>query len=187
MSPDDPRHGTTAGYHAGCRDLCCRRAIARYEKAGRLARLEGGRAVPAIGSQRRLQALMALGWSSNAIAIHAGLRHRNHVWRVVNGQKGKPTTWIQRETADWVTRVYDELSMRVPTGRYVVRTKAHAEERGWAPPLAWDNIDDPAEKPSGHRVCARCQSTSVARGLCINHYNRARERGDFERGARAAS
>lgn len=141
MTPDDPRHGTTRGYHAGCHDLCCRRAMARYEKAGRLARLRGGRAVPAQGAQRRLQALMAIGWSSNAIAERAGLAHRNHVWRIVNGQKGKPTVWIRKDTDEWVRRIYDELSMVVPEGRYVARTKAHAAKKGWAPPLAWNDID----------------------------------------------
>lgn len=147
MSPNDERHGTTRGYHAGCRDLCCRRAIARYEKEGRLARLNGGRAVPALGAQRRLQALMALGWSSNAIAVAANRRHRNHVWRVVNGQNGKPTRWLQRETDEWVRQVYTELSTTTPTGRYVARTRAHAERMGWPPPSAWLDPDDPDEQP----------------------------------------
>jgi hypothetical protein len=151
MAPDDPRHGTTRGYHAGCKEPCCRRAMARYEKAGRLARLNGGLAVPAIGAQRRLQALMRLGWSSHRIAAEAGLSHRNHVWRIVNGQNGKPTKWLQRSTHEWVCRVYDKLSMRVPEGAYAERTRRHAERQGWAPPLAWDegSIDDPAATPCG--------------------------------------
>lgn len=123
--------------------------MARYEKAGRLARLRGGKAVPALGAQRRLQALLALGWSSHSIAVAAGVAHRNHVWRIVHGQKGKPTKWIQRETFEWVCRVYDELSMKLPDGRYAPRTRAYAERNGWAPPLAWDDIDDPDETPAG--------------------------------------
>lgn len=149
MTPQDPRHGTTAGFHAGCRDLCCRRALARDEKARRLDKLRGGRAVPAIGAQRRLRALMALGWSSNAIATHAGLPDRNHVLRVLNGQKGKPTTWVERKTHEWVCRVYDDLSMTVPTTPYAARTRAYATARGWSPPLAWDHIDDATEQPKG--------------------------------------
>lgn len=147
MSPDDPRHGTTRGYHAGCHEPCCRRAMARYEKAGRLARLNGGLAVPALGSQRRLQALMRLGWSSHAIAAAAGLKHRNHTLRILNGQKGKPTVWVQKSTDKWVREVYDKLSMQVPTGAHANRTRAHAERMGWPPPLAWDDIDNPNEKP----------------------------------------
>lgn len=148
MSPDDPRHGSTRGYHAGCHEECCRRAMARYEKAGRLARLNGGLAVPALGAQRRLQALMRLGWSSHAIAVEAGLPHRNHVWRIINGQKGRPTVWVQRSTDQWVREVYERLSMRLPTTHYVGRTRAHAERMGWPPPLAWDDIDDPDERPA---------------------------------------
>ena len=168
MRADDPRHGTTRGFHAGCREMCCRRAIARYEKAGRLARLNGGRAVPALGAQRRLQALMALGWSSHRIATIAGLPHRNHVWRILNGQQGKPTVWIQRSTHAWVCRVYDELSMTVPTGRYVARTKAYAERMGYLPPLAWDDIDDPHERPrkgSDHRHNGDVDEVVVSRVL----------------------
>lgn len=155
MTPDDPRHGTTRGYHAGCHEACCRRAMARYEKAGRLARLNGGRAVPALGAQRRLQALMRLGWSSHRIAAEAGLPHRNHVWRIIHGQKGRPTVWIQRSTHAWVCEVYERLSMTVPEGHYVTRTRDFAEQQGWAPPLAWDDIDDPAERPAGHRTQPR--------------------------------
>jgi hypothetical protein len=144
MDTLDPRHGTTAGYHAGCRQPCCRRAIAAYEKRGRLARLRGGRAVPAIGAQRRLQALMRLGWSSQRIAIEAGQAHRNHVLRILNGQKGKPTNWLQRDTDQWVRDVYDRLCMTVPDDGYAARTRAFAERQGWAPPLAWDDIDNDA-------------------------------------------
>lgn len=147
IGPDDPRHGTTKGFHAGCRELCCRRALARDEKARRLERLRGGRAVPAIGAKRRLQALMRLGWSSHRIAVEAGLPHRNHVWRIVHGQKGRPTVWIQKSTDKWVRDVYDRLSMTIPTGRYVNRTRMYAERQGWLPPLAWTNIDDPNERP----------------------------------------
>lgn len=142
MSPDDPRHGTTRGYHAGCHDLCCRRAMAKYEKSGRLARLNGGRAVPALGYQRRVQALMRLGWTSPDIARAAGWPHRNYVLRVINGQKGKPTTWLERKTADALAAAYDQLSMVTPEMTPTrARTKARATRLGYAPPLAWDDID----------------------------------------------
>lgn len=151
MSPNDPRHGTTAGYHAGCRDLCCRHAIARYEKGRRLTTLNGGRAVPALGSQRRIQALMCLGWTSTEIAAEAGYAHRNYVLRVLHGQKGKPASWLERKTADRITAAYETLAMRVPsTGPNRDRTRSHALRSGYAPPLAWDDIDtDPAPNLGG--------------------------------------
>jgi len=148
MNADDSRHGTTRGYHAGCRDICCRRAIARYEKAGRLARLQGGRAVPALGSQRRIQALMRLGWTSSDIADAAGWTHRNQVFRILKGQKGRPCVWLQRSTAEAVRDVYERLSMSLPEPTPTrARTRAKAQRMGWAPPLAWDDIDDPNERP----------------------------------------
>lgn len=150
MTPDDPRHGTTRGYHAGCHEACCRKAMARYEKAGRLARLNGGRAIPAIGAQRRIQALMRLGHTSEDIARAAGWSHRNQVLRILNGQRGRPTTWLERGTHQTICRVYDQLSMRLPEmDRYRRRASTLAERKGWAPPLAWDDIDDPAARPSG--------------------------------------
>ena len=147
MTPGDPRHGTTCGYHAGCHDICCRAAMARYEKQGRLARLSGGRAVPALGAKRRLQALMALGWSSTEIATAANLPDRNHVFRILNGQKGKPTTWLERSTYEWVCDVYERLCMTLPTSPYANRVKTQARARGCLPPLVWDDIDDPDEQP----------------------------------------
>lgn len=159
--PDDPRHGTTRGYHAGCHEACCRAAMARYEKASRLARLRGGRSVSALGAQRRLQALMRLGWSSNAIAVAADLPHRNHVWRIVNGQNGKPTTWLQLSTDRWVRDVYDRLSMEIPSGPYANRTRLFAERNGWPPPLAWVDIDDPNERPVIGRDSARYRAEDL--------------------------
>jgi len=149
LSPDDPRHGSTRGFHAGCRESCCRRAIARYEKEGRLARLNGGRAVPALGAQRRIQALMALGWTSENIRLAAGWNHRNSIQRILHGQKGRPCTWLTKATAETITKVYDQLSMRLPEmDRYHRRAASIARSKGYVPPLAWDDIDNPDEQPA---------------------------------------
>lgn len=162
MLPDDPRHGTTRGYHAGCREACCRAAIARYEKAGRLARLSGGRAVPALGAQRRIQALLCLGWTSTDIAHAAGWGNRNYVLRVLKGQKGKPTTWLEQKTHDTIARVYDDLSMRLPERTpQRARTQSIARRKGFVPPLAWDCIDDPGETPRGIAADADLEPTDI--------------------------
>lgn len=148
MTPDDPRHGTPRGHYAGCREACCRAARCRYEKAGRLDRLRGGRAIPALGYQRRIKALMALGWSYQALADAAGWAHRNHVRRVVEGQKGKPTRYLERATASTIGEVFERLCMTVPQGPYAKRTRMLAARKGYLPPLAWDDIDDPNERPA---------------------------------------
>ncbi|MCW2757010.1 MAG: hypothetical protein JWO46_756 [Nocardioidaceae bacterium] len=151
MTPDDPRHGTNAGYWAGCREACCRRANARYAKGIRYDRLHGGRSVPALGSQRRIQALAALGWSYTEIAAAAGMTHRNHIRRIVVGQKGRPCRYLSRKTAAAIAAAFDKLSMTIPDQRLSGRTRAWARRQGWAPPLAWDDdtIDDPTVRPAG--------------------------------------
>ena len=92
---------------------------------------------------------MRLGWTSQDIADAAGWNHRNAVLRILNGQKGKPCTWLERETNDRITAVYERLSMRIPTGPYRDRGRRQAERKGWPPPLAWDDIDNPNESPKG--------------------------------------
>jgi len=167
MNTDDPRHGTTAGYHAGCHEACCRAAMARYEKAGRLARLRGGRTVPVLGAQRRVQALMRLGWTSSDIAEAAGWSHRNYVLRILNGQKGKPAVYLERPTYDTLCATYERLCMTIPERLpHRARTATMAAQKGWPPPLAWDNIDDSAEKP---KVGYKPRETSTARAADLEH------------------
>jgi hypothetical protein len=194
VNPDDPRHGEERGYFThrrlgepACADCTNGHRIAQNRRTLRILEGKPSR-VPALGSQRRIQALHRLGWTMQAIAQEAS-RGREQLKGIMEQQH------VSRPVAQMVADVYGRLSMTLPApkdqwerGR-VTATRAKAERNGWAPPLAWDDIDDPNERPSGHRVCARedCQSPIVARGLCINHYNRARERGDYERGARAVS
>lgn len=148
MNADDPRHGTTRGYHAGCRDACCKWAIARDEKARRLDAQRGGRAIPAFGVQRRIQALMRLGWTAHEIAKSAGWTNRNDVLRILNGQKGKPPRYVLRQTAYTLCRVFEDMCMTPPPpNTYRQRNVNQAVAKGYAPTLAWDNIDDPNETP----------------------------------------
>lgn len=147
MLASDPRHGTTRGFHAGCRCEPCRAARARYEKQSRWIRHNGGRrSVPVIGAQRRIQALMALGWTSEDIRQAAGWRHRNYVLRILEGQKGKPCRWLERHTHDTICAVFDQLCMVLPPDSpYRRRSATIARNKGYLPPLAWDDIDnDPA-------------------------------------------
>lgn len=131
---------------------------ARYEKRRRFAAISGRPfSVPALGAQRRIQALMRLGWSTSEIATAAGYSHRNRVRQILNGQKGKPCRWIERKTFDTIARVYDELAMKLPPERdghersVRGKTRAHARRNQWPPPLAWDDVDDPDEQPHGLR------------------------------------
>jgi hypothetical protein len=142
VSPDDPRHGTTAGYSAGCRLGCCREARNYDERMRRKHRDVLGirRSVPAIGTQRRIQALMVLGWTSRDIAGRCGWATPQAVTELLTARR-----FLQRDTASAVAAAYDELSMLPGPSR---QNRRRCQRKGWAPPLAWDNIDDPDEVPT---------------------------------------
>jgi hypothetical protein len=102
-----------------------------------------GQAVDATGTIRRVQAMVALGWTFTVQAALAGraLGNYNAVMRAVQ---------VRRSTADGVKAVYAQLSMTVPEDTPSSRrARAHAAARNWFAPLAWDddNIDDPAATP----------------------------------------
>lgn len=145
MKADDPRHGEERGYFAhrkaGQRPCdACTIAHCAAAKRRAMRAMNGVPAqAPALGTQRRIQALAALGWRMADIANAAGYtRGHEAVTRLLR----VPT--VQRKTADRIATAYDQLSGK-PGPSNVVRT--NAQKRGWAPPLAWDDIDnDPAPK-----------------------------------------
>lgn len=151
MRPD-PRHGTVAGYNRiPCRERCCKDAMAQYKVKRELDLMAGkSRIVPAIGTQRRVQALSCLGWSNAEVARRAGM-HPEHLPRLVNHAET-----INRQTAARIAKVYDELSMKFPPSRTkqekqaITYARNVARRKGWLPPLAWDDdyIDDPTYRPS---------------------------------------
>jgi hypothetical protein len=155
VSPDDPRHGTRRGYYAHRRDnedACtdCKRAAAGAEARYQMNRANGLQArVPAIGTQRRLQALAAMGYTWRALDRHLNVGNMCEKW--VNEQRG----YVYATTANRVAAMYERLSMTFPpeTNQYermaASRARSLARRKGWPPPLAWDDIDDPAARPHG--------------------------------------
>lgn len=148
MSPDDPRHGTTAGHNAGCRCLPCRRAKLRYDKQRRADELSGKpRRVPAWRVARRLEALQALGWPLRRLGAETGIRF-NHL----NLIRDRETVTLATFRA--VDEAYERLCMSSPPmltpGQRsgITRTRKSAAARGFLPPLAWTNIDDVNESPT---------------------------------------
>ena len=104
------------------------------------ARTSPSKLVPATGTVRRLQALRAIGWSRETLIQRTGLGH-DTIRRALD----KTTTHVTHATYDAVRATYDRLSM---TPGPSARARMAANERGWAPPLAWDdNIDDPDAVP----------------------------------------
>lgn len=152
IAPQDPRHGRRAGYCAGCRCQPCTDAAARYERGRQLDLLTGRpRLVPAIGAQRRAQALAALGYSWQAIGDHVGMERTNLRRFVHRSDQAVMTARLARRFA----AAYDALSMTVPTApagrqaRAITEARTAAQTAGWPPPLAWEglDIDDPTTVP----------------------------------------
>lgn len=154
VKADDPRHGTYAGHNAHVEHripMCdqCRAAGTRYMKRRRMKLQNGERlTVPAHGSQRRIHALMALGWTMTDIAQECGWHDRSSVLQILNPRVG--SRGVRATTAAKLTAAYDALSMRLPTltpARSRVRNLAN--RRQYAPPLAWEgiDIDDPGAEP----------------------------------------
>lgn len=144
MLPETQRHGTTLGYRIdGCRCDRCRFAVARDMKVYELRRIaNGGKPlmVDPVGSLRRVRALMALGWPRRVIAVEAGYSPGG-LTGLLSGRRTRVTV----EFRDRISSTYDRLSMTLGPS---VRTRNIAAVKGWAPPLAWTNIDDPDERPA---------------------------------------
>ena len=145
MSPDDPRHGSHAGYaqhrHSGV-EPCqpCRDAAARYQRGREWDTLNGRpRTVPTTGFRRRIEALQSLGWSITHIANELGTTVQTIHTTAFKG------TCVRAWRHDQLAALYERLSMTHATDRLANRRRTIAARKGYAPPLAWDDIDtDPA-------------------------------------------
>lgn len=152
MSPDDARHGTARGYSAHQRagiPLCnpCRVARRRYIKeynyrAGRTkAGFTRSTYLPTLGARRRVEALRVLGWPVEAIAREAGWTGGEYTLKVaISGERMKATSFLR------IADAYERLSAKRGPSRF---SATRAKNLGFAPPLAWDDIDSPHEKPKG--------------------------------------
>jgi transcriptional regulator with XRE-family HTH domain len=109
-----------------------------------------GAKIDATGTRRRLQALVAAGWTQSRIAEQLGMT------------PGTLSTVIRSarttgKTARAVAGLYERMWNLVPPQGTalergaVKRARAIAARYSWAPPLAWDDetIDDPAAEPEG--------------------------------------
>lgn len=148
IAADDPRHGEHAGHIAGCRDRCCGDAKLAYDKRRRFEAHRGiQRKVPSWRVLRRVRALQALGWSVPKIAETSGL-YPQQVYDIDR------YVGCYRSTFEAIDKAFRQLSMQLPptdtTGQRISVTRAqrHAERKGWLPPLAWDDMDDPNERPT---------------------------------------
>jgi len=116
----------------------------RYLKAWRLRSIDrDGVTVAAIGYRRRVQALWRLGWPSHLIAEEAGVG----VGTIHRLMREKTAT-VRTRTAKRLDAAYERLSMTPGPSAVSV---GRATREGHPPPLAWNDIDDPTERPRGVR------------------------------------
>jgi hypothetical protein len=105
--------------------------------------------VNAAGTHRRVQALVATGWSQAKLARRLGMTSANF-----GAMMRRPQ--VTASTARATAAIYDVLWNQPPpeTGQRekiaAGRARNHARARGWAPPLAWDDeqLDRPEAKPA---------------------------------------
>jgi hypothetical protein len=118
--------------------------------------------VDATGTRRRLQALIASGWSHRTLARQLGAGV-NMVHRAIRAEM------VNAATARTVAALYGRLwdvppPTDTPTARTTaLRARRLAASRGWAPPMAWDDadIDDPEARPHGYRRPAHQSATTT--------------------------
>lgn len=111
--------------------------------------LGGSALVGATGTHRRLQALVAIGWSQAKLAARLGMTPANLGAMMRRAQ-------VTASTARAAAAVYGELWNQQPPQSSqrekiaAARARNHARARGWAPPLAWDDdqLDLPGGKPA---------------------------------------
>jgi hypothetical protein len=147
MNAEDPRHGTVAGYSVHRRSgtpACepCLAAMRADWKRRQLASYAPG-LVPATGTVRRIQALSRMGWTWAEISAASGLTV--YTLRRI-GQFDR----VAVETDERARLAFRQLAMRTPPpsprrNSVVLR----AIRRGWASPLAWDDIDNDPEPDFG--------------------------------------
>lgn len=156
MRADDLRHGTRRGYYAhrkAGQTACdpCKRAAAKAEQVRqlRLMRGQSGR-IDATGTRRRLQALVWLGWNWKALADRLGA---DEIMVKRWAERDAPGLYVFPATVARVERLFNDLCMTPPPEttpaerNAASRSRNRARRLGWAPPLAYDNIDDPNEQP----------------------------------------
>jgi hypothetical protein len=107
-----------------------------------------GKPVDATGTTRRVRGLRALGYSPAFIAKAFGFSE-THVRLLSRGDQ--PT--VRHRIAVKVAAVFTELAtVPAPRSTSATMSRNYAQAHGWAPPGAWDDIDDPNAVPdwTGH-------------------------------------
>lgn len=98
--------------------------------------------VPAAGALRRVEGLLALGWTHDHLREATG---GYSTTRMLSSRNGRPVT-MQAHNWRRIDRAFRALSTRPGPSQ---QTRSRSRTLGYPPPAAWDDIDDPRERPKG--------------------------------------
>lgn len=142
------RHGNYSAYvYSKCRCPDAREAYRLRRKRGREGRSVPN-LIPSIGTQRRLQGLAVYGLTSVDVEALTGISRKTQ-FSIRNGI----TAIVQAATAATIAQLAAQLvadgaqPLTGPSNSAPGRAQRAAKKNGWAPLMAWDNIDDASEVP----------------------------------------
>lgn len=111
--------------------------------------LAGGAKIDSTGTARRIQALVAIGWSQSKIAARLGILRSNFT---TLAQGGTPVTVARaKAVADLYDQLWDQTPPHIEWRDHIAYSCAinYAVAYNWFVPLAWDDedIDNPDAQP----------------------------------------
>lgn len=112
-----------------------------------ISMLAAGRSIPSRGTHRRVQALVARGWSQSKLADRLGVNRGNFGTMM---KRTHVTVSLHRRVQELFDELWDQLPPKDAWRDSIAysRTIRYARERRWLPPLAWDDIDNDPEPPA---------------------------------------
>lgn len=146
------------------------------------------RTTPALGPMRRIQALHAIGYSRSILCELTGLSDQ-FLYDLTRGR----FTRIDAERARTIAEVYRARCVQpLHNGKPSASARTWARKAGYYPPMAWNDIDDPKERPRGAAWQTTCtyrvnrsryhpegrpcgKGGRLRRGLCEQHYRAVRK------------
>lgn len=116
------------------------------------------------GTTRRIEALYAIGMTCRVMADEMGKANVRVVWNYRNDK------YVTARVQQKVKEMYDKLRYVDPYDLdifppVISRNKRMAKERGWAPPMCWDDdtIDDPNAHPEWTGACGSMKGVRLHR------------------------
>lgn len=112
----------------------------------------------ALPASRRIQALIAYGYTYEQISEHTGGYGKSNLRLIAIGARGYVTFAVDQQ----IRKAYNHLQMQPipePANAWLAgslaKRRKKAAARGWVPPWCWDEdaIDDPAAVPAGTPRC----------------------------------